>query len=484
MKNYRGLHGVSRMVVVGLSPVLSASLAHSALAQEAPYDIVIRGGRVMDPETGYDSRANVGISNGRVAVVTVAAIDGDRVIDAEGKVVAPGFIDILSSGFSIEGNRYKVMDGVTTILRMHGGPVEVGRWYDSLSGEGRIINYGTTVGHGALRVAVGIEDRNVPATTAQIEGMVTLAKRAIREGAVGIGFGVQYVPGASADEVFELFRVCGETGVPCHLHIRFLGPHPPENSAKGIQEVIANAAATGAAAQIVHINSVAGHEMDISLKLIAGAQAHGIDVTADAYPWEAGSTGLESAVFDPGWQERMQISYRDIELVSNGERLTEETFRRYREDGTPTPVVIHFVPKRGNVMALTSPYVMVGSDGGISNGRGHPRGAGTYGKMLAMYVREEGHLTLMDAIRRMSYMPAQRLVQAAPVMRRKGRLSEGADADIVVFDPSQVRERATYQDPAQYSEGFTYVLVNGVVVVDGGELKESVRPGQPVRGTP
>ncbi len=465
--------------------LLAVLTSHAATAQpQEPYDIVIRGGRVMDPETGFDGVANVGITGDRIVVVTDATLDGRRVIDAAGLVVAPGFIDILSGGFSNEGNRYKVTDGVTTILRMHGGPVEVGSWYESLAGEGRIVNYGTTVGHAALRSAVGLEDRDAAATPSQIGEMVSLAKRAIREGAVGIGFGVQYVPGASAAEVFELFRVCAETGVPCHLHIRFLGPRPPENSAKAVQEVIANAAATGASAQIVHINSVAGHEMDISLKLIGGAQAHGVDVTADAYPWEAGSTGLESAVFDPGWQERMQISYGDIELVSTGERLTEETFRRYREDDVPTWVIIYFVPKQGNVMALTSPYVMVGSDGGISDGRGHPRGAGTYGKILRMYVREEGHLSLMDAIRRMSYMPAQRLVQAAPIMRRKGRLSQGADADIVVFDADRVRERATYQDPAQYSEGFHYVLVNGVVVVDAGKLNEALRPGGPVRGTP
>jgi len=447
------------------------------------YDIIIRGGRVMDPETGFDRKANVGIRGSRVEVVTDALLEGQRVIDARGKVVAPGFIDILSGGFTLEGNRYKVTDGVTTIVSMHGGPVEIARWYEKLAAEGQLVNYGTTVGDIALRQAVGLQDRNAPATRAQIEEMVALARRAIQEGALGIGFGVQYVPGASEEEVLELFRVAAELGVPCHVHIRYLGPKPPENDLKGIQEVIADAAATGAAAQIVHINSVAGHSMDVALKLIAGARAHGIDVMADAYPWEAGSTLLESAVFDPGWQERMAISYADIELVTTGERLTEETFKKYREDAEPTPVIAHFVPKQGNVTALRSPYVMVGSDGGIEDGRGHPRGAGTYARILRQYVREEKHLSLMEALRKMSYLPAQRLVQAAPSMRRKGRLSAGADADIVVFDPERIRERATYQNPAAYSEGFDYVLVNGVVVVDNGELSPDVRPGCPIRGT-
>jgi dihydroorotase len=451
-----------------------------------PYDLVLRGGRVIDPETGHDGVANVGINGSTVAVVTPAALSGRRVIEARGRVVAPGFIDILSGGFSREGSRYKATDGVTSILAMHGGPVAVGAWYDSLAKVGMHVNYGTTVGHGQLRVAVGITDRDKAATPAETEEMVALARRAILEGAVGIGFGVQYVPGSSEAEVLALFRLAASLGVPVHLHTRFLGPRPPENSVKGVQEVIADAAATGVSAQVVHLNSVSvvGAGVATALELIAGARARGIDVMADAYPWEAGSTALESAVFDPGWQERMSISYADIELVRNGERLTEATFKQYREDGKPDGVVIHFVTKEANVMALKSPFVMVGSDGGIAGGRGHPRGAGTYGKILRQYVREEQHLTLMEAIRKMTLMPAERLVRSAPAMRRKGRLSAGADADIVVFDPGRVREKATYQNPAQYTEGFDYVLVNGTVVVDQGKLVDAAVAGRPIRGTP
>lgn len=457
-----------------------------AQAQAQAYDLVIRGGRVMDPETGYDQVANVGVRDGRVAVVTDARIEGRRVIDARGRVVAPGFVDILSGGFTREGSRYKVTDGVTTILGMHGGPVNVAAWYDSVAAGGMHVHYGITVGHAALRAAVGVTDRDSAASPAQIAEMMTRGRQAIQEGAIGIGFGVQYVPGASEREVFELFRLAAEQGVGVHLHTRFLGPRPPENSVKGIQEVVANAAATGASAQVVHLNSVSvvAEGVEMALALIEGARARGIDVMADAYPWEAGSTGLESAVFDPGWQERMVIGYGDIELVATGERLTRETFERYRADGKPDGVVIHFVTRGANVAALTHPLVMVGSDGGISGGRGHPRGAGTYGKFLREYVREGRHLSLMEALRKMAYLPAQRLVKAAPIMRRKGRLSAGADADLVVFDPGRVRERATYADPAQHSVGFDYVVVGGTVVVDAGRLDESALPGRAVRGTP
>jgi N-acyl-D-aspartate/D-glutamate deacylase len=375
---------------------------------------------------------------------------------------------------------------VTSILEMHGGPVRIRAWYDSVARLGLYVNYGTTVGHGALRLAVGATDQNKPATAEQIARMATLAREGIQDGAVGVGFGVQYIPGASEAEVLSLFKVAARLGVPVHLHTRFLGPRPPENSVKGIQEVIADAAATGASAQVVHLNSVSvvQSEVETALDLIAGARRQGIDVMADAYPWEAGSTALESAVFDPGWQERMNITYSDIELVRNGERLTETTFKQYRTDGRNDAVIIHFVTKGANVAALLHPLVMVASDGAIQDGRGHPRGAGTFAKFLREYVREGRQLSLMEAIRKMSLMPAERLVKAAPVMRRKGRLSVGADADIVVFDPERVRERATYTEPAQYSEGIDWVVVNGVVVVDGGKLVADATPGRPIRGAP
>ena len=479
--------GVLTVALCALSTLVLLSSSLPVMAQDRVFDVVIQGGRVVDPASGFDGTANVGIRGERIAAVTKRDIQGERVIDASGLVVAPGFVDILAGGFSLEGNRYKAADGVTTILSMHGGPVDVSEWYAMRRDEGRLINYGTTVGHSALRRAVGIDDRDAAATPVQVGEMASLARRSIQEGAVGIGFGIQYVPGAHGDEVLELFRVAAEMGVPCHLHTRYLGPVPPRNDIQGVQEVIADAAATGASAQLAHMPAMAGHSersMRTVLRLLEGAQAHGVDVTADAYPWRAGSTGLESAVFDAGWQERMQVDYEDIVILETGERLTAETFEEYRNDGEPTQILVYHVREETTEMALTHPHVMVGSDGGIRNGEGHPRGAGTYAKMLRKYVREEGRLTLLEAIHKMSYQPAQRLVEAAPVMRRKGRLTVGADADVVVFDLSTVTERATYQEPARYSEGFEWVLVNGQPVVAGGEVRTDVRPGQPVRGAP
>ena len=457
---------------------------------DALYDLVIRGGRVIDPESGFDGVADVGILGDRIAAVSTDALQGRRFLDAVGLVVAPGFIDPLTqlAAAQMPGALYKVTDGVTTVLGLHGGPVDVAAAYDEMEREGALLNYGTNVGHGALRSAVGLsssdeEERSVPATPEQVDEIVELARRGIMDGALGIGFGLQYVPSTGEDEVFRLFQVAARYGVPAHLHIRYLGPQRPINSVKAVQEVIATAAATGASAQIVHVNSTSPKDIDLVLDLIEGAAAHGVDVSADAYPWEAGSTGLESSVFDEGFRERMSIDYGDIELVSTGERLTEETFHRYRQDEKRDGVIVHFIPSETLRKALTSPVVMVGSDGSINaEGRGHPRGAGTYARFLRRYVRESPDLTLVEAMRKTSYLAAVQLQQASPAFRRKGRLSVGADADIVVFDLETIAERATYLEPAQTSVGVRYVLVNGVPVVEDGSVVEGVRPGRAVRG--
>jgi dihydroorotase len=201
---------------------------------------------------------------------------------------------------------------------------------------------------------------------------------------------------------------------------------------------------------------------------------------ADIHPYLANSTRLESALYDPGWQERFGgIDYDSIMLVETGERLNEETFHYWREKGAT--IITFFIPKREMVMALQHPFVMVASDGVISRGMGHPRGAGTFSRVLGHFVREEGLLTLMEALRKTTLMPAQRIEHSAPSMRYRGRLSVGAYADITIFDPKTIVDRATYENSAQYSEGVRFVLVNGTLVVDGGALVEGVAPGREIR---
>ena len=453
----------------------------SPLTAQERGDIAIVGGRVIDPASGTDRVRNVLVRGDRIVAVTDASVTADRVIDAAGLVVAPGFIDILAGITpSPEPQRYKVKDGVTTVIQMHGGPVNTDGWYRSIEAEGSLVNYGTTVGHAAIRGAARVTDGRRPASQDELAVMRQIAARAIRDGALGIGFGINYVPGSSYEEIVAMFDVAARHDVPAHVHSRYKGSVFPGTIIQSVQEVIAAAAITGASAQIVHLASSAIGSMDAALEMIAGARRNGIDIMADIHPYLANSTYLESALYDAGWEERFGgVTVDSIMLVETGERLNEETFRYWREKGAL--IVTFFIPKEEVVMALAHPLVMITSDGIIQNGKGHPRGAGTFSHVLGQLTREEGHLTLMEALRKMTIMPVQRLERAAPSMRWRGRLATGAYADITIFDPNVVTDRATYLRPAQYSEGVRYVLVNGTVVLDRGEFVDGVSPGRPVR---
>ena len=474
---------VGILSVLALLWTLGACAIAEATPGEEAYDLVIANGRVIDPATDTDGIRHVGIRGTEVATVSETPLEGERTIDAEGLVVAPGFVDILASYPNTdEAAIFKVFDGVTTLIGMHGGPVESAEWYAEREAAGAYHHYGITVGHGSLRQALGIDDRYEAATDAQADEMAELARGSLQEGAIGIGFGVAYVPGASRVEVLRLFEVAAEEDVPAHLHIRAFGPVPPENNGlAALQEVIANAAATGASAQVVHINSMIAGHLEIALDMISGARERGVDVLADVYPYTAAATSLGSTTFDPGWQERFGgISYEDLQLVRTMERLDAEGFRQGREEGESA--IIHYMPPEEIEMALAHPHVIIASDGTIREGRGHPRGAGTFARVLGYYVRERGALTLPEAIYKTTLKPAQRLEGAAPDLARKGRLTPGADADIVIFDPETVIDRADFTDPAQRSEGILWTIVDGQVVVDDGELQEGVRPGRAIRG--
>jgi dihydroorotase len=454
-------------------------MASTLFAQQ--YDLVLANGHVMDPASGLDAVRNVGVRDGKIAAISASPLRGKQVVDVKELVVSPGFIDLHSHGQTPENYRFKARDGVTTALELEVGVSPVGPWYAERQGHA-LINYGATVGHIPARMAV-LHDTGTflprdkgtgPADAAQRAEVLALLRRGLEDGALGIGMGIAYVTEASRAEIFEVFQFAAEHKATLFVHMRNSGPAEP-GAIDSLQEVLADALGSGASLHIVHITSTALRETGISLQMIAGARKRGLDVTTEAYPYTAGMTDLSSAIFAEGWQVRMgDIGYGDLQWAQTGERLTAESFARYRKEGGM--VAIHSIPEEVVRTAMSNPMVMIASDGIMQEGKGHPRAAGTYARVLGRYVREQHTMSLMDALRKMTVMPADRLG-----LKSKGRLAVGADADITVFDPVHVTDRATFDRPAQYSEGIPYVIVAGKVVVKEGELDESSMPGRPVR---
>lgn len=442
------------------------------------YDIVLRGGRVMDPESGLNAVRNIGIRGKKIATISTAPLRGNVEIDATGLVVAPGFIDLHQHSQTPEAYRFKAMDGVTTALELEVGVSPVSEWYAAREGKS-LINFGASSGHIPARMAVMHDSgillprdaaMNRSATADERKRIEALVQKGLDEGGLGMGLGITYTPFADQDEILSLFYLVAKFKRPVFVHMR-----AASNVVASLQEVITDAAAAGVPLHVVHLNSAAKAKTPQALRIIEGVRLRGLDVTTEAYPYTAGMTDIASAVYN-GWENRPPEDYARVLWPPTGERLTRESFARYRKQGG-------FVAEFSNTeemvrMVLAHPAVMVASDGIIENGLGHPRAAGTYARVLGKYVREDKALSLMDAIRKSSLMPAQRLEAMSPQMRQKGRLKVGADADVSVFDPAVVIDKATFENPAQYSEGFRYVLVEGTFVVRDGKLQKDVAPGQ------
>lgn len=462
---------------------------------EGRADLVILGGRVMDPDTGLDGVRNVAIVEGRIAAVTEDALAGRDTIDATGLVVAPGFIDLHAHGQDSVSNRLQALDGVTTALELEIGVYPVAEWIASREGRA-LIHYGATVSHPGARVKLLTgEDVGHPATAPpnersafadeavyepledeRIVELTGLIERGLQEGGLGIGFGITYTPGASRTEIYRTFQLAAAQGAPAYVHLR---GESSGGTLGAFQEVIANAAATGAPLHIVHMNSSADEMARTTLELIRGARERGVDVTTESYPYTASSTRIESALFD-AWEGLTDEDYARLQWSGTPERLTTETFRQYRELGGW--VVIHGRNEDTNEWIVAQPDVIVASDGiPYVYEAIHPRGAGTFSRVLGHYVRERGALSLMDALSKMTILPARRVETFSPMMARKGRVQVGADADLTIFDPETIIDRADYADPDAPSEGVRHVLVEGTAVVRDGEIVDGVHPGRAIR---
>lgn len=464
------------------------------------YDVVLEGGRVIDPETKLDAIKNVGILNNRIAQISSAPLKGKEIINLKGLVVAPGFIDMHIHGRSNVEQEYQLHDGVTTALELEWGIEHIGKWYESRKGKA-LINYGASVcwpferfkAIGKYQNAVdsllqitlqgeaGIGTMTNSILRAATETITpdamnqTLAniKASLAEGGIGIGAPIGYLPKSNPNEMFQLYKLAGELQALVFSHVR-------QPDIISIQEAIAAAVLTGAPLHIVHINSMSLGNIGLSLEMVNAANKKGFDISTELYPYTAGSTSLQSAMFDEGWQQRLGISYGNLQWVATGERLTKETFDAYRKTGGV--VILHVMKPEWIKTGIAAPGIMIASDGMTYAKLAHPRTAGTFSRVLGKYVREEKVIDLNTAIEKMTLLPAKRLENIAPMMRFKGRIQVGADADITIFNPDTIIDKATFEKGLEFSAGIEYVIVNGNFILKNGKTVSNVFPGQAVYG--
>jgi N-acyl-D-glutamate deacylase len=498
--------------------------------QNETYDVVLANGRVIDPETYLDGQMHVGIKGDRIAAVSETPLDGREVIDVSGLIVSPGFIDLHSHGQYIPTNRMQAFDGVTTALELEYGSLPIGEFYANCAKEGRPINYGASVAWGAARV-VTFNPEAVTAGTSlldleffansfkygdwvhnvandeQVAQIVAQVEEGLKEGGLGIGFVYGYAPGAGTKEMVALCQLAAEYGVPTYTHIQNFSVLDPTSSIDSYVKLIGLAASTGAHMHICHMNSTSSRDIDKAVVLLQSAIGQGLPVTMGAYTWGVAESAIGAAEWDPkDVRDRLGVDWSDFKLVRTGDDFgTKEELEKAIADNPGDLVAVKYLHDEtdshdralldlsvlfpGGVIETDAvPYTspdgkwLSGKEWPLPEGAAsHPRTAGVYTRFLRKWVRERGAISYMDAIRKSSLRPAQILEKSTPMMKKKGRIQPGMDADVIVFDPETVADRATFENPTQTAAGMKHVMVNGTFLIRDEQLDTEAFPGRPVR---
>lgn len=489
------------------------------------FDLTLHGGRVIDPETGLDEIADVAIRGDRIAEIAPSLPRGARSFDVEGKIVAPGFIDIHAHGQALGADRMQAFDGVTTKLELELGMLPVSAWYDREATRRRALNYGTAACWIAARqhvmsgaplepsFALGrrIEDPRWSAEVAEpeeIERIVEITRQGVRQGGLGIGITNGYAPGSGVKEMTRICQMAAEEGVPTFTHVAYTGRFDPRSAVEAYIRIIGYAAGTGAHMHICHLNSSSGQDIDQAVKILRSAQLRGLPITTEAYPYGIASTVVSAAfLMDPLFMRGLKNGYADVQLVASGRRFqSKEDLARASAEDPGQLILTHFLdvdrdPDHSRMLdaSVLYPDAAIGSDAmpwitpqaQIWDGEewplpddisAHPRSSGCFTRFLRIWARERQAISWPDAIAKCTIIPARILEVATTQAKTKGRLQPGMDADVAVFDPETVTDRASFERMNQPSEGVEVLIVNGVPLIAGGKLDVTVAPGRPVRG--
>ncbi len=485
------------------------------------FDVVLRGGRVVDPESGLDAARDVAIDGDRVSAVGPDLAPGRLELDVAGQVVTAGFIDMHSHCNDLGSLRLQAMDGVTTALELEAGISPVAGAYAEAASAGRPVNYGFAASWAMARMEALTGARlggglaglfrhladpgwQRAASPAETDRVLARLEADLADGALGIGILAGYAPGADPAEYLRVAALAARAGAPTFTHSRDLAEFTPGTLADGAEEIVRAAGETGAHMHYCHVNSTTLRHADRVLGLVERAQRAGSRVSTEAYPYGAGMTGIGAAFLAPERLGERGLRPSDLTYAPTGERVADAA--RLRELRATDPAGLAIIRHLNDddpadrallLRYLLFPGAVVASDAMPLTWSGaapdpaawplppaaftHPRTAGTFGRSLRLLTRDGGSLGLAEALAKCSMDPARLLEGRVPAMRRKGRVTAGADADIVVLDPAVVTDQATYSASTRPTAGIRHVLVNGAFVVRDARLVEDARPGRPVR---